>query len=88
MAALYSDRGSSNATIAKIDNEDWSITLKVVPAARLSDREAEALREGPSAAGLGVVGERAEKGPEFSPDFSTLDVVHRLNHWSRKWPSS
>jgi len=39
LAALYSDRGSSNATIAKIDNEDWSITLKVVPAARLNDNE-------------------------------------------------
>jgi hypothetical protein len=41
LAALYPERASSDATTARIDTEDWSLTLKIVAAARLNDNEAD-----------------------------------------------
>lgn len=41
LTALYPERALSGATTAKIDTEDWSLTLEVVAAARLNDNEAD-----------------------------------------------
>ncbi len=41
LAVLYPDRASSDATTAWIDTEDWSLTLKIVAAARLNDNAAD-----------------------------------------------
>lgn len=41
LAALYPDRAACDATTARIDTEDWNLTLKIVAAARLNDNAAD-----------------------------------------------